>query len=137
LKLRLARLFRILRIRLVDGHGRGYAADSGTEDSAAVAAADSGSNATAAARSNSAAVAGTDAGAAADAIRWRSANDRRLRISQVREIVAGQLYLWRHHHCGFCREFGVLVAHHNLRRRDLFHRGLGQFALGSNDLVAI
>src|SRR5579872_2706405 len=131
----LAGFLGVFRIGFVDCAGRGYAANAGTEHSATVSTTHSGTNAAAGSRTDSATAARTDPSSATGSIRGRTSNDWRLRISQVREIISGQLHLWRHHDRWLDGELGMIVANHHFRRRDLLHRKLGKTSLGSNDLV--
>ena len=61
----------------------------------------------------------------------------RHRVAQGRHIVGRHLHLRRNNHRGFGCQLRILIAHHDMRRSDLFHRQLGQFALGRLEFVAI
>ena len=132
----LASFFGVFRLGLINRLRRGdaaaypeYAATRTT--TAALAYARTG------AHTNSAAGTRANATARAGSVRRRPGGQARHGITQVRQIVHGNVNLRRNCYSRFSRQLGVLIADHHRGRGDWLHVKFRQLAFRSLELVTI
>src|SRR5258708_1882909 len=131
----LAGFFGVFRIRGEDRLWRAHTA-AYLEHAAANSAAAAFTNAGAGANANSATAAGTDSAAGAGAIGRRSGWHSCSGIAEIRGIHC-QLDLRGHDHRRLNCQLRMIVSHHDCRRRNLLHCGLGNIPLRRLELIAV
>src|SRR4051812_38266249 len=132
----LAGFFRILWIGRVGSLGSADAS-ADTEDTVADAAATAFPNPWSRTDANTTAAARANATSRSRAVRGWAGRHRRSRIAEIKRVVRLQLNFRRHNHRRSDRKLGMIVSHHDCRRRNLLERLLWNSALRRLELVAI